>query len=659
MLVTIRITQQYDREVVRAAGTFAPNLHRNGRIGQKCRRGGTGWPIQLEAPRPLAAIVMNETHDTIVIGAGPAGLTAASELVRLGRRAIVLEAGDDVGGISRTCEYQGYRFDIGGHRFFTKVDYVQKLWEEILGDELQTRERLSRIHYQGRMFDYPLKPLNALRGLGAIESVRIGLSYAAARLFPHREEENFEQWVSNRFGRRLYKIFFKTYTEKVWGIPCTEISAEWAGQRIKNLDLRKAVINAFVGARTKNGGGQITSLIEEFRYPRYGPGQLWNRCKELLLESGKGEVQLGARVTRVRHDGGQVLGVTVDRGDAGESEIVGGHLLSSMPIGLLVQAMDPPPPAEVLEAAKRLRHRDFLTVALIVDHPDLFPDNWIYVHSADVHVGRVQNFKNWSPDMVPDPSKSTLGLEYFVQEGDELWSKSDEGLLALAREECDHLGLAPAEAVEGGTVLRVKKAYPIYDDGYQEALGTIRGWLEKLENLQSIGRNGQHRYNNQDHSMMTGVLAARNVAGEENDVWSVNVESEYHEERSDADSSDDDSILRPDLDELIDAAFARFDPVALGMAIGLVAGLGLFLATAVLLLRGDDPLGPNLSLIGAYFLGFEVSWAGALVGLVEAGLGGFGFGWALAKLINVLVAREERRLRHQVEALLAMELLEG
>ncbi len=604
-------------------------------------------------------MVMNETHDTIVIGAGPAGLTAASELVRLGRRALVLEAGDDVGGISRTCEYQGYRFDIGGHRFFTKVDYVQELWEKILGDELQTRERLSRIHYQGRMFDYPLKPLNALRGLGAIESVRIGLSYAAARLFPHREEKNFEQWVSNRFGRRLYKIFFKTYTEKVWGIPCTEISAEWAGQRIKNLDLRKAVINTFLGARAKNGGEQITSLIEQFRYPRYGPGQLWNRCRELLLESGKSEVQLGARVTRVRHDGEKFLGVTVDREDAGETEIAGEHLLSSMPIGLLVQAMDPPPPAEVLEAAKKLRHRDFLTVALIVDRPDLFPDNWIYVHSADVHVGRVQNFKNWSPDMVPDQAKSTLGLEYFVQEGDELWSKSDEGLLALAREECNHLGLAPAEAVEGGTVLRVKKAYPIYDDGYQEALNTIRGWLDRFENLQTIGRNGQHRYNNQDHSMMTGVLAARNIAGEENDVWSVNVESEYHEERSDADSSDDDSILRPDLEEQIDAAFARFDPVALGTAIGLVAGFGLFLATAVLLLRGDDPLGPNLSLIGAYFLGFEVSWAGALVGLVEAGLGGFGFGWALAKLINVVVASEERRLRHQVEALLAMELLEG
>ena len=604
-------------------------------------------------------MVMNETHDTIVIGAGPAGLTAASELVRLGRRALVLEAGDDVGGISRTCEYQGYRFDIGGHRFFTKVDYVQELWEKILGDELQTRERLSRIHYQGRMFDYPLKPLNALRGLGAIESVRIGLSYAAARLFPHREEKNFEQWVSNRFGRRLYKIFFKTYTEKVWGIPCTEISAEWAEQRIKNLDLRKAVINTFLGARAKNGGEQITSLIEQFRYPRYGPGQLWNRCRELLLESGKSEVQLGARVTRVRHDGEKFLGVTVDREDAGETEIAGEHLLSSMPIGLLVQAMDPPPPAEVLEAAKKLRHRDFLTVALIVDRPDLFPDNWIYVHSADVHVGRVQNFKNWSPDMVPDQAKSTLGLEYFVQEGDELWSKSDEGLLALAREECNHLGLAPAEAVEGGTVLRVKKAYPIYDDGYQEALNTIRGWLDRFENLQTIGRNGQHRYNNQDHSMMTGVLAARNIAGEENDVWSVNVESEYHEERSDADSSDDDSILRPDLEEQIDAAFARFDPVALGTAIGLVAGFGLFLATAVLLLRGDDPLGPNLSLIGAYFLGFEVSWAGALVGLVEAGLGGFGFGWALAKLINVVVASEERRLRHQVEALLAMELLEG
>jgi len=601
---------------------------------------------------------MSDASDTIVIGAGPAGLTAARELSRLGGRAVVLEAGDDVGGISRTCEYKGYRFDIGGHRFFTKLDRVQQIWEETLGEEFLSRVRLSRIRYKGRMFDYPLKPLNALRGLGPVEAVRIGLSYAAARLFPHREEKSFEQWVSNRFGRRLYRIFVKTYTEKVGGIPCTEISAEWAGQRIKNLDLRKAVINAFLGSRAKTGGDQITSLIERFQYPRLGPGQMWNRCAEQLIEAGS-EVRLGARVTRIRREGARISSVCVATAEGGEDEVRGADFLSSMPIGELVKAMDPPPPPEVLDAADRLRYRDFLTVALIVDRPDLFPDTWIYIHSPDVHVGRIQNFKNWSPDMVPDPEKTTLGLEYFVQEGDELWSMEDEELLSLAREECDRLGLAPAEAIEDGTVLRVKKAYPVYDDGYKEALGTIRAWLEQLENLQTIGRNGQHRYNNQDHSMLTGVLAARNIAGEEHDVWSVNVESEYHEEKSGAAPAEDGSALRPDLEELIDAAFARFDPVALGVSVGLVTGLGLFLATAVLLLRGDDPMGPNLSLIGAYFLGFEVSWAGALIGLVEAGLFGFGFGWLLAKLVNVVIAREERHLRNRVEALLAMGLLEG
>jgi protoporphyrinogen oxidase len=594
--------------------------------------------------------------DCVVIGGGPAGLTAAYELSKLGRRSIVLEADDDVGGISKTCEFEGYRYDIGGHRFFTKVDYVQALWEEILGDEFLIRPRLSRIHYRGRMFDYPLKPMNALRGLGLVESARIGLSYAVAMIFPHREEQNFEQWVSNRFGKRLYEIFFRTYTEKVWGMPCTEISAEWAGQRIKNLDLRAAVLNAILGSR-KTGGGEISTLIEEFQYPRFGPGQMWNSCKELLRRSGN-EVRLETMVTQVLHDGESVTGVRVEGKNEAPEDIHGAQFLSSMPIDELVRAMNPPAPAEVRRAADRLRHRDFMTVTLIVDRPDLFPDNWVYIHSDDVHVGRIQNFKNWSPDMVPDPAKSTLGLEYFVQEGDELWSMPDEELLSMARRECDHLGLAPAEAIESGTVLRVRKAYPIYDDGYKESLATIRGWLEGFENLQLIGRNGQHRYNNQDHSMMTGVFAARNIAGEEHDVWAVNVEKSYHEERE-ATATPKSTLLHPDLDELTQAAFGRFDPIALGAAFGLVLGTALFLATSVLLLRGDDPLGPNLSLVGAYFLGYKVSWGGALLGMVEAGLFGFVFGWVMAKMVNLVVAREERRLREKVEASMAMDLLEG
>ena len=605
------------------------------------------------------------TAPCVVIGAGPAGLTAAYELAtRAGRKSIVLEADDDVGGLSRTCEYRGYRFDIGGHRFFTKVDYVQELWEEILGDEFLDRPRLSRIHYRGRLFDYPLKPLNALLGLGPVEAVRIGFSYLATMVFPHRHERNFEQWVSNRFGRRLYEIFFKTYTEKVWGIPCQEISAEWAAQRIKNLDLRAAVIHAFIGQRRRRKGEEITTLIERFQYPRHGPGQMWRRCAERLAECGSA-VRLGEEVVRIRHDSHRVLSVTTRHRDGTETEVSTPELVSSMPLRDAVLAMDPPPPPAVLEAARRLRYRDFLTVALIVDEPELFPDNWVYIHSSEVRVGRIQNYKNWSPDMVADPARTALGLEYFVQEGDDLWESADEDLVELARRECEALGLIPANRVRDGVVVRMKKAYPVYDDDYQAAVATMRGWLEGLENLRQVGRNGQHRYNNQDHSMMTGVLAARNLLGEDVDPWSVNVEQEYHEEgAAGAGATGERQVPRRleggDLRKLFADTFARYDPVALGTAIALVAGCGLFLATAVLLLaNGGNPVGPNLSLLGAYFLGYTVSWSGAVVGGLEAGLLGFGFGWILAHLINAVVSREERLLRERAEADWAMRLVEG
>lgn len=471
---------------------------------------------------------MSDKHNCVVVGGGPAGLTAAYEYSKLGGRSIVLEADEVVGGISRTAEYKGYRFDVGGHRFFTKVDYVQELWEEILGEQFLKRPRLSRIHYGGKLFDYPLKPLNALTGLGVVESTRVGLSYAWVLLRKKGEEKTFEQWVTNRFGRRLYEIFFKTYTEKVWGMSCSEISAEWASQRIKNLDLMAAVKAALFGG-SKQDGEVITTLIDEFHYPRFGPGQMWRSCKQLLEDAGN-EVRMRSRVTRIRHDQGHVRSVVVEA-DGGAHEVTGDQFISSMPIRTLIRSMDPPPPREVQEAAESLRYRDFLTVALMVDREELFPDNWIYIHSSEVQVGRIQNYKNWSPDMVPDSTKTSLGLEYFVQKGDELWSTEDADLVELARKEVDLLGLAPGDAVIDGTVLRMPKAYPIYDDVYHSALKVIRTWLDGLPNLQQIGRNGQHRYNNQDHSMMTGVLAARNVAGEANDIWSVNVEQEYHEER--------------------------------------------------------------------------------------------------------------------------------
>lgn len=463
----------------------------------------------------------------IIIGAGPAGLTAAYELAQANVIPLVLEQDIVVGGIARTVEYSGYRFDIGGHRFFSKVKLIDEWWKKMLDDELLVRSRQSRIYYNGKFFDYPLKPLNAIIGLGPLEAFRVGLSYLSAQLFPHPVEENLEQWVSNRFGRRLYEIFFKNYTEKVWGMKCSEIGADWAAQRIKNLDLNKLVKDMFIG--TKNNA--ITSLITSFLYPRLGPGMLWENVAQLLSDRGY-PVRLGHRVTKFHLANGKLEQVTITNGDGRQECISGDQFISSMPIKDLIAAFDPPPPSHVLEASRKLRYRDFLTVELIVKKPDVFSDNWIYIHSPNVKVGRVQNFKNWSPDMVPDPDKTSLGLEYFVQEGDELWNADDKDLIDLAIRESSELGLIDPEDFFDGIVIRMPKAYPVYDQDYKSNLAIIRDYLVSIENLQLIGRNGQHRYNNQDHSMLTGIYAARNVCGSDFDVWDVNLEGEYHEEAS-------------------------------------------------------------------------------------------------------------------------------
>jgi protoporphyrinogen oxidase len=603
--------------------------------------------------------------DAVIIGAGPAGLTAAWQLAKAGKKSVLFEQDAIVGGISRTDEYKGYRFDIGGHRFFTKVELVQKLWVEILDEDFMVRPRLSRIYYDGKFFDYPLKPMNALLGLGPVEAVRIGLSYLWAQAFPHREERNFKQWVSNRFGSRLFEIFFETYTEKVWGMPCTEINADWAAQRIKNLDLVSAVKNALLGARTNAEGEVITTLIEQFHYPRLGPGQMWETAARRLKNEHGVETHLRQRVESILHDGKRVRSIVVRDAGGGTREVTGEHVISSMPVQTLLHCMDPPPPAEVLAAADQLRYRDYLTVVLIVNQPSLFPDNWIYIHSPEVKLGRIQNYKNWSPHMVADPSKTALGLEYFVQEGDEYWSASDAELIELGKRETEVLGLARASDVQDGCVIRMPKAYPVYDGDYQGALQVIRKWLDGLPNLHLIGRNGQHRYNNQDHSMVTACFAAENIAAGRalHDVWDVNVDAEYHEEVRATDKPSGDRLVpgratEAAIEELIRDAFARYDAVALGTAVGVVMGAGLFLATAFLMLRGGERVGANLSLLGQVLAGYGMTWPGAITGALEAGALGFGFGYVLAKAINFVIAAEEQSIVRRAEEA-AVDPLEG
>ncbi|MGA2529365.1 MAG: NAD(P)/FAD-dependent oxidoreductase [Acidimicrobiales bacterium] len=489
-----------------------------------------------------------EPGAVVIVGAGPAGLTAAYELSKRGATCTVLEMDTMVGGLSRTVERDGWRFDIGGHRFFTKVPEVEQLWREILGpDDFLVRHRLSRIYYEGTYYDYPIRLRNALSGLGVLESLRCGMSFFWVRLHPPRDLDTFEGWTARAFGWRLYRKFFKTYTEKIWGMPASRIKADWAAQRIKSLTLAKAVKNALGPGR---GRSQVTSLIDEFYYPRLGPGMMWERARELVEANGS-TVLVGTRLESVRRRDHRaveavtrtVVDATAPSDSPGSGEAPGSgdesgtatwqidHLISSMPLSELVLAMDPPAPRRVAEAARSLRYRDFLTVALVLAAELGFPDNWIYVHSGKVRVGRVQNFGSWSPDLVKAGS-TCLGLEYFVFEGDELWTKNDDELVALATGELVTLGLVKTGDVERGYVVRVPKAYPVYDEGYLERLQVIREWLaSEVPNVHPVGRNGMHRYNNQDHSMLTAMLTVESLYGEAFDTWEVNVEADYHEQQ--------------------------------------------------------------------------------------------------------------------------------
>jgi protoporphyrinogen oxidase len=473
--------------------------------------------------------------DVAIIGAGPAGLTAAYLLGKAGYSVTVIEKDPVyVGGISRTVEHEGFRFDIGGHRFFSRSKEVVDLWNELLPDDFIERPRMSRIYYEGKFYSYPLRAFEALANLGIWRSTLCMASYLRWKMRPRRDVRSFEDWVVNQFGHKLYSIFFKTYTEKVWGMPCDTMSADWAAQRIKGLSLGSAVIDGLKRSlglnRRPNDGMQTKSLLESFRYPRLGPGMMWDAARDRVVDHGN-HILMGHSLKQLARDEvSDRWRVTATDADGATVTINAAQVISSAPMRELAARLQPLP--ATLSQAADLRYRDFLTVALMIRSPDLFPDNWIYIHDSKVKVGRVQNFRSWSPEMVPDPAIACVGLEYFCFEGDGLWSASGDELVALATREMAILGLCDAAQVEGGVVVRQEKAYPVYDDSYRDNVDALRTEIEaRYPSLHCVGRNGMHRYNNQDHAMMTAMLTVRNIVAGERiyDIWGVNEDAEYHE----------------------------------------------------------------------------------------------------------------------------------
>ncbi len=517
----------------------------------------------------------------VIIGAGPAGLTAAYELLtRTDVVPLVLERSDQMGGISRTVNYKGNRIDIGGHRFFSKSDRVVQWWldrlslEQSNGSKLHLgyqnqsrpfeapgsadpessdsvmliRSRKSRIYFRRRFFDYPLSlSVDTIRKLGLFQTALIGMSYCKSAMFPIKPEENLEQFFINRFGRRLYHTFFKSYTEKVWGVPCQEISAEWGAQRVKGLSIMKALTHMAKQAMPKKKDlsqkDVETSLIEWFLYPKFGPGQVWEETAELVRKKG-GQILTNWKVGKLHHVDNQVTAVDAVNSESGETRTFEGeYFFSTMPVKDLVRSLDPAAPAPVCEVAEGLMYRDFITVGLLCKSLKLsdaaasgkvrIKDNWIYIQEPDALVGRLQIFNNWSPYMVANPEHTWIGLEYFCNEGDELWRKPDDDMKALARDEMQRLGIVDPAEILDSTVIRMEKTYPAYFGSY-DRFPEIRRYLDGFGNLFLVGRNGMHKYNNQDHSMLTAMVAVDNIASgitAKENLWAVNTEQEYHEQK--------------------------------------------------------------------------------------------------------------------------------
>lgn len=473
---------------------------------------------------------MVKKKEVLIIGAGPAGLAAAYGLLKAkNTKVTILDMDNQIGGLSKTVEFNGYKFDLGGHRFFSKLGVVKDIWSGTMGKEFLRRKRLSRIYYQNKFYFYPLKIKNAFSNLGILESAAIGLSYLHSKIFPYKKEASFEEYVSNRFGKKLYAMFFKTYTEKVWGMPAREIRAEWAAQRIKGLSLTSAVFNALSLNKNKKN---IKTLIDEFDYPRYGPGMLYERLASKILSDQSFRLRLNHKINRIRRHGNRWK-IFAENREGKIKEFVADEVISTMPLTEFVQLLEPKPEKKVITIAKGLKYRDFLVACIVFDKKTTLEDTWLYIHDNSVNVGRVQVIFNWSPFMVRNKNSSAYGVEYFCTEGDALWTMDDRKIINLAEFELKKIGLIPKEySLSQGNVVRCRKAYPVYDSFYNKNIGTLRKFVSSLPNIQVAGRYGMFKYNNMDHSIYTGLLAAQNIieGTKKYDLWAVNQDKEYHEE---------------------------------------------------------------------------------------------------------------------------------